>query len=142
MKEPEWNVGVKVLIEGELMSRIKRNASEDGSNPDYCMVSLRGSGKPIAVMAEAIREYVTPGFQLTDIDFDETRTAISRNIRLKRQRANLSQSALADLLGVSQNAVSQWETGVCVPRFYAVPSLARALKISIEELYEDVQNAA
>lgn len=136
----EGKVGHKVLVEAEIVSNRKLADSGDGLQMDYFLVKVRGQSGAVAVVADSVRDFEPPNFQQTDVDFDETRTLISKNIRLRRQDANLSQFQLAQLLGVSQNAVSQWETGSCVPRFYMVPSLTKALGITIPELYGDFQN--
>lgn len=42
----------------------------------------------------------------------------ARLIRDARERAGLSQKRLAELIGVSQNTVSNWETGTHSPRLF------------------------
>lgn len=42
----------------------------------------------------------------------------ARLIKDGRERAGLSQKRLAELIGVSQNTVSNWETGTHSPRLY------------------------
>lgn len=60
---------------------------------------------------------------------------LSERIKTARQAAKLSQQALADLLGKSQGAVSQWEQGLTVPEFDAALPLARALGVSLDWLF-------
>ena len=50
---------------------------------------------------------------------------------MKRQ---ISQLDLAKIIGVSQGAVSQWETGQSLPRAELLPKLAAALDCTIDEL--------
>src|SRR3712207_4077180 len=51
-----------------------------------------------------------------------------------RTRQALSQGALAALLGVSQQTVSRWETGLSRPRATMLRKLASVLNLSQEEL--------
>ena len=51
-----------------------------------------------------------------------------------RTREALSQGALAALLGVSQQTVSRWETGLSRPRKPMLGKLASVLDLSQEEL--------
>lgn len=57
-----------------------------------------------------------------------------KSLRLKRK---ISQEALADILGVNQTAISQWEIGKSNPSSDKLPKLAEALQCSIDELFED-----
>lgn len=52
-----------------------------------------------------------------------------------RKQRNMTQSELAQLLGVSQANISQWETGEAMPRADKLPELAKILKCSIDDLY-------
>lgn len=53
-----------------------------------------------------------------------------------RKRAGISQSELADKLGVKQNAVSNWETGQAKPKLDTIKKLAEILQVSVEEIVE------
>lgn len=59
------------------------------------------------------------------------------NIRLYRERANLKQNELADMLHLTQSAIAKWETGEAVPRADKLPQLAKILNCSIEDLFDD-----
>lgn len=52
-----------------------------------------------------------------------------------RTKKGLSQSELAEILGVTNKAVSKWETGAAYPSSKLIYPLAKALDVSIEELY-------
>jgi transcriptional regulator with XRE-family HTH domain len=52
-----------------------------------------------------------------------------------RIKAGLSQADLAKALNITQGAVSQWENSGTLPRSDKIPELARALKCSIDDLY-------
>ena len=62
--------------------------------------------------------------------------AISDRIKFYRKKSNLTQSQLAELIGVSPQAISKWETGTGCPDLSAIVPLAIALKISTDELLE------
>ena len=56
-----------------------------------------------------------------------------------RKRKGLSQFQLGKLLGVSDKAVSKWETGVAKPRSELFSEICRILEISVEELLENLE---
>jgi transcriptional regulator with XRE-family HTH domain len=60
-----------------------------------------------------------------------------QELRLKR---NLSQSDLADKLGVSRQAVSKWERDEGLPDLYNIKRLAEIFKVSVDELVMDGGN--
>lgn len=55
-------------------------------------------------------------------------------IRDLREARGLSQSKIAELTGVSRNAVSQWEAGVTEPTSRRLNILAKALGVTVEQL--------
>ncbi len=56
-------------------------------------------------------------------------------IKLLRERAGMTQKALADALMVTDKAVSKWETGRGLPDITLVEPLAKALRVSVAELF-------
>lgn len=54
-----------------------------------------------------------------------------------RRNQNLSQSDLADKLGVTAQAVSKWETGAALPDIELLLELSRLFGVSVNELLED-----
>ena len=60
------------------------------------------------------------------------------DIKMMRKRKKLTQSELASMIGVSQQAVARWEKGDSSPTSNKLPKLARALNCKIEELYGNV----
>ena len=62
--------------------------------------------------------------------------AISDRIKFYRKKSNLTQGQLAELIGVSPQAISKWETGIGCPDLSVVVPLAIALRISTDELLE------
>ena len=59
------------------------------------------------------------------------------SIREKRIKSNTSQAILAEKLGVTQGAISQWENGTAFPRSEIVPKLAKILNCSIDDLFKN-----
>lgn len=56
-------------------------------------------------------------------------------IRFFREKAGLSQAALAQKVGVSQQAVGKWERGESSPQWGMAPKLAELFGCTIDELY-------
>lgn len=53
----------------------------------------------------------------------------------RRKEKGLTQEALANKLGVSNQAVSKWEGDVCCPDLQLLPQLADTLELSLDELF-------
>lgn len=60
--------------------------------------------------------------------------------RLKERR--ISQAQLAKSLGVSENTVSGWATGLHSPKAKVLPEIARELETSVGELFGEKPPAA
>ena len=58
-----------------------------------------------------------------------------------RKKRGLTQSELADLVGVSNKAVSKWETDEANPEISLIPTLAQVLGVSISELFGETQSS-
>lgn len=61
--------------------------------------------------------------------------SLSENIRMTRLAKRLSQKKVADHVGVSSGAVSQWESAITSPDVEKIPLIAEALGVSIGELF-------
>lgn len=59
---------------------------------------------------------------------------LNETLRPLRQKAGLTQSALAEKLGVSDGAVSRWETAEALPDITLLPRLAAILHVSVDAL--------
>lgn len=57
---------------------------------------------------------------------------VAQNIYRLRNQAGLTQAELAEKLGVTKGAVTQWENGWTTPRMGMVQKLAGTLGVSIE----------
>ncbi len=55
-------------------------------------------------------------------------------IKTLREKKGITQTQLADILGVSSKAVSKWETAKGLPDISLIESLANALSVSVIEL--------
>ncbi len=56
-------------------------------------------------------------------------------IKLLREAQKISQTELAAKMGVAQNAISQWESEVALPRARDLPRLADLLGCRIDDLF-------
>lgn len=65
--------------------------------------------------------------------------AIGERIKAARKVKGLSQEDLGDLLGVSFQAVSSWETGKFIPDSDHLAALARVLDLSLDALFVDAE---
>ena len=62
-----------------------------------------------------------------------------RSIRRLRKQRGLSQENLAEAAGMSRNYVSDMERGVRNPGLLALVALAKALRVSLRELVEEIE---
>lgn len=65
---------------------------------------------------------------------DRDRTALGKRLAALRQKAGLSQAQLAQAVGLPQRTIANYETIANYIPSTALPSLADALGVSIEEL--------
>ena len=56
------------------------------------------------------------------------------NIKKMREKRNLTQENLAEILNVSQSTVAMWETDKALPRTDKLPAIAKALGCTIDDL--------
>jgi transcriptional regulator with XRE-family HTH domain len=61
-------------------------------------------------------------------------TKVAKNIKNARTKKNMTQLELADMVGVSYQAVSNWERGNSMPDIAKITDIAKALDISVSEL--------
>ena len=59
-----------------------------------------------------------------------------------RQECGYSQFQLATLIGVSDKAVSKWETGVAKPRIKTCHRLAAALGVDLDDLFSQSEHSS
>ena len=62
-------------------------------------------------------------------------TKIGKFIAKKRKDKNITQSELAELLSITDRAISKWENGNCMPDISLIPKLCNILNITINDLF-------
>ena len=58
------------------------------------------------------------------------------NIQILRKKRNLTQEALAELVGVTRQTIAKWESGESVPDLSLAGKLASVLDVALDELVE------
>lgn len=69
--------------------------------------------------------------------FDQS--VFGKRLRMFRTKMKLTQKETALKIGVSEQAISKWENGICLPDVYNLKLLASVLKTSVDDLL-DVEN--
>jgi len=64
---------------------------------------------------------------------------IGRKIANLRKQRDMTQNELADLAGVSYQAVSSWERGLTMPDVSKLPGISQVLGVSIDELLDNAK---
>ena len=77
---------------------------------------------------------------MDEIDKGSLVKGIGRAISVKRMACGLSQENVAEMLGISREAVSRMETGVSVPTVVRLAELAQIFDCGIEELLSEASN--
>lgn len=62
---------------------------------------------------------------------------IGQNISSFRKDKNITQEALAEICGVSSQAVSKWENDISCPDIALLKTIARTFGVSVDELLDD-----
>ncbi|MDE7324996.1 MAG: helix-turn-helix domain-containing protein, partial [Lachnospiraceae bacterium] len=63
-------------------------------------------------------------------------TDFGKRLREFRKRVNLTQKEASMKIGVSEQALSKWENGECLPDVYHLKQLAQAFKVSVDCLLD------
>ena len=66
--------------------------------------------------------------------------SIGTNIAVYRKNKGLTQSELGEMLGVTNQAVSKWESEVSMPDVMLLPEIAKVLGVTLESLYNLNEN--
>lgn len=66
--------------------------------------------------------------------------SIGKNIAVYRKNKGLTQGELGELLGVSNQAVSKWESEVSMPDVMLLPEIAKVLGVALDDIYELKEN--
>lgn len=59
---------------------------------------------------------------------------LARNIRIYRKERGMTQEELAQVLGLSSQALSKWENALTMPDISLLPELSRTLEVSVDKL--------
>jgi len=62
---------------------------------------------------------------------------ISENLRIIRNRNNVSQQEIADFIGVDRKTYINWENGTTDVKSTYIPKLAEFLKVEINDLFRE-----
>jgi DNA-binding XRE family transcriptional regulator len=65
---------------------------------------------------------------------------MGNNLKKLRKKANLTQSAAAEILGVRQSTIAMWETGQCMPRMKMLNKIADTYKCDVSDIVNDLSN--
>jgi transcriptional regulator with XRE-family HTH domain len=72
---------------------------------------------------------------------DVEKAELGERIKQLRKRAGLSQTALAEAIGLPQGSVSQWETGMHSPPATIIPDLAKTLGVAPGDFFTTAKPA-
>ena len=61
---------------------------------------------------------------------------LNEKLKELRQNRNLTQTAVAEYLGISAQTVSKWERGLLSPDILLLPKLAVLCRCSIDSIFE------
>ena len=67
--------------------------------------------------------------------------AMGKKISVLRKERDMTQTELADILGVTYQAVSSWERGQSMPDIAKLPDISQVLAVSIDDLLGNVKEA-
>ena len=59
---------------------------------------------------------------------------IGNSIKYLRKEKDITQEELADILGVSYQSVSRWETGACYPDMELLPVISDFFGVTVDQL--------
>lgn len=72
------------------------------------------------------------------VEETEVKRTLGEKIKEHRIRCNMTQEYVAEMVGVSRQAVSKWETGASEPSTTNLIALAKLFGISVEELLQGI----
>lgn len=129
------NAGEPVYIRASYLGR-STPERVGGETIETILVRVEGSKRPVRVPKDLVEPVERRHIRMMPADWDTGRDDLALAIRRTRQRRNLSQSELAERVGVSQRTVSKWENGEVIPRSDRLAALAAVLGVSMSEMLE------
>ncbi len=67
---------------------------------------------------------------------------LGNKIQTMRKEKGLTQQELADMMGVTDKAVSKWERDISCPDINTMPKLAQVFDVTVDSLLQDSEQAA
>lgn len=67
-------------------------------------------------------------------------TILSKNLRLLREKAGLTQKDVADRLALSDKTVSKWENARSVPDIFILLRLSKIFECSLEDFVVELES--
>ena len=64
--------------------------------------------------------------------------SFGEKLKFERQQAGLTQAELAEMIGVKQQQLSQWECDKVEPTLSNIVALLKALNVALEDLVEEL----
>lgn len=62
---------------------------------------------------------------------------LSENLKNLRHNKNYTQAQVAELLGVTPQTISRWETGIALPDVLILPEIAKLYCVTVDDLYKE-----
>lgn len=62
---------------------------------------------------------------------------LSENLKKLRHSKNYTQAQVAEILGVTPQTVSRWETGIALPDVLLLPEIAKVYCVTVDDLYKE-----
>ena len=75
-------------------------------------------------------------FDKTEGEENMKKVVVAEKIIEFRHRNNLTQGEFGNLLGISAQAISKWERGICYPDITILSDLAEVLGCSVNDFFE------
>ena len=91
----------------------------------------------VILVVKALKKYLNSSDMRKEKN--EIKQSLGEIIKEHRTRCKMTQEFVADSLGVSRQAVSNWESGTTDPSTSNLLALAKLFNVSVEELLRDVR---
>lgn len=62
---------------------------------------------------------------------------LSENLKKLRHAKNYTQAQVAEILGVTPQTISRWETGIALPDVLLLPEIAKRYCVTVDDLYKE-----
>jgi DNA-binding XRE family transcriptional regulator len=129
-------IGDSVNVQGVIHSDLISIPLSNGRKFVGYKVKIKGYDDPILIYESEInvRHQIASGQYLTDTDFDERRSCLSKNLRAFRIARQVTQAEIGEMVGAFENSVNNWECGRNSPRMEKLLALSRMMGCTVEEL--------